>query len=151
MRPFTVLVCQPSAVPAPAVARTAKVDFGTGDLVLALLSGGYGEEAQIRQNPTNLTTMGPATAAAVEADQALIETESSSAESDCSSIRSCSPASPVRVPVELFTEESINDTIFQRESDDWSLDETSADDVALALFTDGKNEAISTGRYRFRF
>ncbi len=118
-------------------------DFGTGDFVLALLTGGYSYEAQMRHDPTNLITMGPATAAAVEADYAFTETESSSAEPDCSSIRSCSPAPPVRVTVELFTEESISDTIFQRESDDWTWDQTSADDVALALFTDGKNEARS--------
>jgi hypothetical protein len=116
-------------------------DFGTGDFVLALRTGGYSYKAQIRHDPTNLITMNPATAAAVEADYAFIESESSSAESDCSSIRPCSPASPVRVKAELFTEESISDTIFQRESDDWVRDQASADDVALALFTDGKNEA----------
>ena len=92
--------------------------------------------AQIRHNPSNLITMSPATAAAVEADHAYSVSETRLRKRIVPPSDPTLPSLGTRRQVELFERNGCSDTIFQRELDDWLSPEASADDVAACSPTE---------------
>ena len=109
-------------------------DFTSADIVLAFQGGGYESPAQMRQNPSEVTTMN-LTAAAVAAIPAPTAPEGSSADAGRCVFPASLRAANRQRQVELVPANRACETLFHGTPEDWVFEE-SVNQLARLLLTD---------------